>query len=475
MNRRATRSFRALRERKSFRAQSLSLLTAAAIAGVCALTPGCAGFWRWPWGTTQRWPEPMEATVDPLPPGDSQLYPPGPEDVLVVRHADPVQVRPAGMPSSFPLSFYNKSLRVSSGSAVYSAPGGRVEVIWPSATSVVLFGRGSGIIGSKSRGEPTFIIRQVERAEVSFKKEDQIELLGGSQLSAHSGPFILDHTRENILRVRNQSKAAGQIAYREANFVLDPGQVIDLPLLSAGSKPSRSESGLSTLNGAGFRVEYSGQVEVLSKDADVALRALGEDELHAMGVRVRAERDEEVRFGGLTKSPVLAPPKHESAPTPNVPSAPSSGEPKPANPPSAAQPNAPAPEPSKTDKTQPAPPQDGATQPAPPQEGATKPAPPQEGATKPAPQKGSAPPPDASKPVPPKDDTSKPDASKPAPPNGSAPTPEASKPAPPNGDAPKPAPPKDDAPKPDPPKSETPPVEPPKSDVSLARPAPFRN
>jgi hypothetical protein len=357
----APRATRGVRPRAHPRRIFSSTLERAVLIGVCLASPSCAGFWRWPWGTTQRWPGPMEATVDPLPPGDSQLYPPGPEDVLVVRHADPVQVRPAGLPSSFPLSFYNKSLRVSSGSAVYSAPGGRVEVIWPSATSVVLFGRGSGIIGSKSRGEPTFIIRQVERAEVTFKKEDQIELLGGAQMSAHSGPFVLDHFRDNILRVRNQSKSAAQIAYREANFVLDPGQVIDLPLLSVGSKPVRKESGLSTLNGGGFRVEYSGQVEVLSKDADVALRALGEHDIYAMGVRVRVERDDEVCFGGLTKTPNLAPPKVEEPP----PAAPRAKAPEPSalpipdaseTKPETEKPEPPKPEPSKPEPPKPEPP-----------------------------------------------------------------------------------------------------------------------
>ena len=395
----------------------------AALFAVALVAPGCAGFWRWPWGTTQRWPGPMEATVDPLPPGDSQLYPPGPEDVLVVRHADPVQVRPAGLPSSFPLSFYNKSLRVSSGSAVYAAPGGRVEVIWPNATSVVLFGRGSGIIGSKSRGEPTFIIRQVERAEVMFKKEDQIELLGGSQLSAHSGPFMLDHFRENILRVRNQSKSAGQIAYREANFVLDPGQVIDLPLLSVGSKPRRLESGLGTLNGAGFRVDYSGQVEVLSKDADVAVRSLGEDTIHAMGVRVSAARDEEVRFGGLTKKPVLTPPVNPVvAPSPSA--APKSAPATPA----AAQPAAPTPgnaqpdntknESAKPDGAKPDAAKNDSSKPDHPQTDNPKPE-----ASKPDASKPNGPSPEGSKPDSTKPDSTKPDGSKPdgSKPDGSKP------------------------------------------------------
>ena len=102
---------------------------------------------------TQRFPEPMQATVDPLPPGTQDLYPEGPEEALVIRHADPVQIRPAGLSSSFPLPFYDKQARVNSGSWVFSGAGGRVEVLWPTSSSLVLFGKCTGVIGSPSSSE----------------------------------------------------------------------------------------------------------------------------------------------------------------------------------------------------------------------------------------------------------------------------------------------------------------------------------
>jgi len=60
---------------------------------LCALaltTVSCSGFRRWPWSSTHRLPEPMKASVSPLPNGDIEAVLPGPEEVLVVRHADPV-------------------------------------------------------------------------------------------------------------------------------------------------------------------------------------------------------------------------------------------------------------------------------------------------------------------------------------------------------------------------------------------------
>ena len=275
-----------------------ALLKRCAACGLLALA-GCGGFGRFPWRSTQQWPGPMQPLADPLPSGDRLTYAEGPEMVMALRHADPVQVRPAGLPSSFPLSFYKKDIRLHSGSAVYSAPGGRIEVLWPSGTSVLLFGQGAGIIGSQSRGEPTFLLQQVERAQLMLQPGDQIELLGGSLLSGDSGPFVLEHTRADILRVKNQSKTAGTIAFREAVFTLDPGQAVDLPLLSAGGKPAHSDVGWTVVQGVGFEAGYNGAVDALNEPDAVALRARGEHEIRGLGVRVRMERDEELRLQSL--------------------------------------------------------------------------------------------------------------------------------------------------------------------------------
>lgn len=280
-----------------------------------ALT-GCAGFVHWPWTSTQRWPGPMDTTSDPLPKGDAVAAPTGAEEVLVVRHADPVQVRPAGLTSSFPLTFYNKSIRVMAGSAVYSAPGGRAEVLWADGSSVVLFGRGTGFIGSESRGEPVFSFREVERAALELKRETQIELLGGAELAAHSGPFVLDHVRPDILRVKNQSKATGEIHFREARIVLDPGQGVDLPLLSAGGTPVSQTTGLSVARAGGVRVEYGGEIDLLDGATGVGLRARGEHEIRGQGVSVRLAPGEEVRFDPLGRAPAQ-PPAAEPVPAPD--------------------------------------------------------------------------------------------------------------------------------------------------------------
>lgn len=274
---------------------------ALACAFAC-VTSGCAGFTRWPWGSTQRWPGPMEAKANPLPAGDAVRAATGPEEVLVVRHADPVQVRPAGLSSSFPLSFYDKDIRVNAGATVYSAPGGRVEILWPDGSSIVMFGRGTGFIGSPSRGETAFSFREVERAMVQLNREEEIELYGGAHLVASSGPFILDHTRADILRVKNQAKSAGRISFRESVFTLDPGQAVDLPLLSAGASPAPRDSGLSVARASGFTVQFGGAVDLVPLPDAVELHARGEHEIHGLGVSIRLTPGESVRFRGLERA-----------------------------------------------------------------------------------------------------------------------------------------------------------------------------
>lgn len=274
----------------------------AALACFVSLGAGltsCSGWTRWPWGTTQRWPAPMEDSVDPLPRGESALLEEGPEEVLVVRHADPVKVRPTGFTAGYPLTFYQKSVRVHAGSAVRSAPGGRIEVLWPNGNSIVIFDRGGGVIGSPSKRQSSFYFVNCERARIELKEYDQIDLLDGAQLQASSGPFILELVRQDILRVSNQSKTFGTVHYRDAVMRLDPGQDVDLALLSAGAKPAASDPGLQTAEGPGYAVHWSGAVEFEREPDGVRLRALGEHEIQANGVRLRMDRDEVVHFQGL--------------------------------------------------------------------------------------------------------------------------------------------------------------------------------
>jgi len=271
-----------------------------ALLACAALLAGCGGPWRWPWGNTQRWPGPMEPLVEPLPKGDRELYLEGPEELLVLRHADPCQVRPAGYASSFPLSFYKKTLRVHAGSCVYTAPGGRLEVLWPNGSSIMLNGRGAGIIGSKSRGEPAFVFQQVERAEILLQERDQVELVGGARLSASGGPFLLELLQSDLLRLKNQSKGAGDVAYRSAVFHLEPGQIVDLPLGTTPGTPRPDAGTWQSASSGGLSIEWQGALERID---ELGLRATGEHEIRALGLRVRLERDEEVRFRPLGEQP----------------------------------------------------------------------------------------------------------------------------------------------------------------------------
>jgi len=275
---------------------------ALSLAGLMLL-PGCGGPWRWPWGNTQRWPGPMEPLVEPLPKGDRELYLEGPEELLVLRHADPCQVRPAGYPSSFPLSFYKKTLRVHSGTCVYTAPGGRLEVLWPNGSSIMLNGRGAGIIGSKSRGEPAFVFQQVERAEIQLQERDQVELVGGARLSASGGPFLLELLQSDLLRLKNQSKGAGDVAYRSSVFHLEPGQIVDLPLGTTPGTPRPDAGPWQTASSEGISIEWQGALERIDEPGLLGLRATGEHEIRALGLRLRLERDEEVRFRPLGDQP----------------------------------------------------------------------------------------------------------------------------------------------------------------------------
>jgi hypothetical protein len=245
----------------------------------------------------------MESLVEPLPKGDHDLYHEGPEELLVVRHADPCRVRPAGYASSFPLSFYKKSLRLHSGSCVYTAPGGRIEVLWPNGNSVMLIGRSAGIIGSKSRGEPAFVFQEVDKAEIQLQERDQIELVGGALLSAQGGPFLLELRLGDLLRLKNQSKGTGDVSYRSSVFHLDPGQIVDLPLGTTPGTPRPEVGDWQSAQSGGLSIEWQGALERIDEPGLPGLRATGEHEIRGLGLRVRLERNEEVRFRPLGEQP----------------------------------------------------------------------------------------------------------------------------------------------------------------------------
>ncbi len=266
------------------------------------------------WIRTQMWPQPMSVAVEPLPPGDAADHPIGPEEVSVLRHADPVRVRQAGSLSGYPLFFYSKRTRLTAGGSVIVAPGGRAEVLWPGGTSIVLFGQGVGWIGSPSRGAPIFSFAEVDRARLELMPNDRVELVGGAVISGDSGPYMLDAALDGTLRLRNQSEASVRLAFREEVFEIDPGQSVRIPLLSSGGAPRAPDLGLQQVNGPGFTLWVRGALEVLPQSTWVEVRATGGEGgdpaqrlVRGLGVDLRLGPGEQAVLSGLGRAPVPAP------------------------------------------------------------------------------------------------------------------------------------------------------------------------
>jgi hypothetical protein len=259
----------------------------AAAAALSLALQGCL------WRSTQRWPGPMETTSDPLPPGDSAQRLPGPEEVSIVRHADPVQVRPVGALSGHPLAFFDKRARLAAGSAVLVSPGGRAEVLWRSGASIVLFGDAVGWIGSPSRGEPMFEFQQVDRAHLNLVEGDQVRLLGGAVLTGASGPYVLERSADQTLLVHNQSKSEVRVAFREETFELGPGRGVRLPLLSSSGAPFAEDPDLERFAGPGFFVHLAGDPACAEERGGVVVRGDGDGSVvRALGVRVKLAADQ---------------------------------------------------------------------------------------------------------------------------------------------------------------------------------------
>lgn len=243
----------------------------------------------------------MRTTADPLPPGDTTLHRPGPEEVTVVRHADPVQIRPAGALSGRPMEFFDKRAQVNAGGAVIVAPGGRAEVLWPSGASVVILGESVAWVGSPSRGEPILEFDELERARLDLREGDSVRLLGGALLSGGGGPYVLEHTADDVVRVHNQSKDSVTLAFREEQFELAPNQAVRIPLLSSGGAPFVDDPSLKRFDAEGFSVRLSGELECSDIDGVVEVRAPqdAQGQARAFGVRVQLTPGARARFRAL--------------------------------------------------------------------------------------------------------------------------------------------------------------------------------
>lgn len=273
-----------------------------ALALCCAPLSGCI------WYSGQTWPEPMDIPAGELPPGDSLEHPPGPEEVSVLRHSDPVRIRPAGSLTGYSLAFYRKRARLTAGGSMVVAPGGRAEILWPSGSSVLVFGSAIVWIGSPSRGDPLVSFQELSSARFELMPGDRVELLGGGVLSGDSGPYMVDRHTDEVLRVRNQSDGVVAIAFRDGNFDLDPGQTLRLPLLSSGGAPESVDMGFQHVVGPGFSVLARGALELETGPGGVLARALedppGERTLQALGVVVRLDARSRAVFRNLGALPV---------------------------------------------------------------------------------------------------------------------------------------------------------------------------
>jgi len=270
---------------------------------LCALSAsGCT------WLSTQRWPSPQDRDPKTLPPGLANRYAAGPEEVKVQRHADPVRILAPAALTTYPLNFYNRTLRATAGTAVLTWTGGRAEILWPSGAAVVLFDACIAWIGSPSRGEPTLDFIELTRAQLMLQPGDQVRLLGGAVLTGSSGPYVLERITPDVQRVINQSKGAVTVAFRDATFDLGPGQKVDLPLLSDGGAPRLAQTGLRSYSVGRFRIGVGGDVQPAIGDGRAWVSADHELALHGLGVSVHLAAGEQAEFADFAAPAGSSPP-----------------------------------------------------------------------------------------------------------------------------------------------------------------------
>lgn len=250
---------------------------------------------------TQRWLEPMEPTVWPLPPGAGSDYVPGLEEVVAIRHSDPVAVRRAGEDLPFSLNAVNRRERLNSGGWVMTRAGGHAEVFWPlSGTSILFHEEGALWVGEQARDEPAATFEVLSFASVKLSPGVRIALPTGAELSGdearESGPFKLEARFPEILRVSNDSKVTAFLAYRREVLPLGPGQSVDLALLEAGTRPEDAPPDVRRALEGGVAVDLEGEVEVREFGAGLVAESTGAGRARALGVSVELDPDRRALF-----------------------------------------------------------------------------------------------------------------------------------------------------------------------------------
>lgn len=258
----------------------------------------------------QRLPGPLvipESAEPPEPPPLSGATP-----VTVHRSSSPVWIRRPGERGAYSLPFYRKRERLPVGTLVRTGAGGRAEVFWsPDASAIALFDQGSVTVGDPERDAPLVRFHSLTRALLVLTPEDRVELLGGAELRGDpleiTGTLLLERPGPSIVRLTNQSKFLISVAYREERLEVSPGESIDLPILTTTSEPRPLDEALEPMDLAGTQGTVRGRVESLSEGAAMRMTALEASTIQALGLEVRLEEEETVRFSGLSQVATPAP------------------------------------------------------------------------------------------------------------------------------------------------------------------------
>jgi hypothetical protein len=98
-----------------------------------------------------------------------------------------------------------------------------------------------------------------------------------------------------------QSGRSGLLRFRDVALELGPGEAVDLPLVSSGSAPRRSEPEPLALERGGLRLLVSGAVESLAAERTAQVRATEDALLEALGVRIELEAGDVATFSSMQR------------------------------------------------------------------------------------------------------------------------------------------------------------------------------